>query len=201
MNKFKAMQAAAAKTFNEGPQKPITVNDCLGNIVGYKWQMDTLANMSDQPPAVACKSNTNNKEDKMYPGLIETTETERKANYFQTELNNASYKRRGTLREQFKFDLRASPESPKETTEWIKNGWFTWNKQLNDDGSWRNGDYHYDNWRYIDWKNPNRDTAGYEDAQEKLDAAEKRTERLITAASTAAEMLKALEDFESTTLN
>lgn len=132
-----------------------------------------------------------------------TTELERKAEYFQNELRIASFKKRDALEAQFKLNMPKEPNSPKELVQWLKDGWFEFSKRLNDDGSWRE-DYHstYDMVdRFIIWKNPNRDEAGYNAAIAKLDEVTRKTARQITATSTPAEMLKYLEEFEATTIN
>lgn len=156
----------------------------------------------------ACTSNQQ-QENKMYHDeydMPETrTETERKADYFQSELASSESKKRQDFRTTYKLDLQTEPLSPKEFIEWIKDGKFTFTKRdLNDDGSWRDPDtYHsfYEPTNYLQWKNPDRDTSGFDTASKTLSDAYKTTERAITAASTGAEMLKALQDFESTTLN
>lgn len=134
-----------------------------------------------------------------------TTENERKADYFMSELNTAAFQKRGELRETFKLSLQNEPLNPKEYVDWIKAGKFKFSKnQLNDDGTWRDEDaYHrmYNLQSYISWVNPDRDLTGYTAAGTKLETANKNTERAITAASTPAEMLKALQDFESSTFN
>lgn len=134
-----------------------------------------------------------------------TTENERKATYFMGELNMASYNKREELLETFKMSLQDRPDSPKEYAEWIKAGYFTFAKSnLNDDGSWRDPKGYksmYDMDRYIVWNNPARDTTGFSAAEDKLETASKNTQWAITAASAPAEMLKALQDFESQTFN
>lgn len=163
----------------------------------------------DKLTPLTCTSNQQ-QENTMYHEDYEMsdnrTETERKADYFQSELRNAQSRKSSELHESYKLDLQSEPNDPKEMIEWIKDGKFTFAKnRLNDDGSWREpNDYHprpYGFLNYIQWNNPDRDTAGFDAADKKLDDATRSTERTITAASTGAEMLKALQDFESTTLN
>lgn len=133
------------------------------------------------------------------------SENERKISYFQGELCNASYVKRDALTEQYKLNLQDKPLSPKEFVEWIKDGKFTFTKsKLNDDGSWREPEcYHsfYEPTNFIHWNNPDRDVTGFQAAQKVLDTATRTAERAITAASTPAEMLKVLQDFESTSIN
>lgn len=160
----------------------------------------------DVPPKAPKEKNMRMyNEDMEFVGEAVMTENERKASYFQGELNNASFTKRTALVEQFKLDLQNAPHNPKELVEWIKDGKFSFKKnQLNDDGTWREPDaYHrgYDLIGYLTWNNPDRDVTGCQTAVAKLDLAEKTAERAITAASTPAEMLKVLQDFESTTLN
>lgn len=166
--------------------------------------LDTLA--STQPCPQACTSKE--EENKMYYNENmemepTSTENERKAQYFQGELNNSSYRKRTELSTEFNMDAPAAPNSPKDLVQWIKDGWFTFQKnKLNDDGSWRDeSNTYYSPINLILWKNPNRKEEEMVAALDKLDGLAKKTERQINAASTPAEMLKALEEFESTTSN
>lgn len=192
--------------FTPDTPQPAYYLDCCQTAIPCGSLTSTPTEMECNTPKKKLKEKSMRDFDYGEDVIVNSTENERKASYFQNELNNASYPKRDDLREQFKLDLQESPLTPKEFVEWIKAGKFTFTKnELNDDGSWREPNAYHRTYNlaadYIRWNNPDRNVTGYQAAVAKLDLAEKTAERAITAASTPAEMLKVLQDFESTTLN
>lgn len=125
----------------------------------------------------------------------------RQRNYLESRLYMIVEEKRNAARIQFGISDDKTPKSPQEIIDRIKAGNITisnrWESDVDDEDRYR----FYEPWSYLRWRNPNtvKDTAGFEAWDKKLVAAREKVFDVIQIASPA-DALKALQDFEATTI-